>query len=464
VVERLETAFHPEFATVMIRAANEPEYHRLVAAPRGQGLASLPAEAKFMGLLRVLGKPLEVHAGDSNWLERQLPGAEASLLRQERIDLLVPIVAASNREEALLVLGSKRSEEPYTREDIEFLEAISAGLSFLIDRPPPANGTALRPVEDSRNLQECPQCGACYESTSTNCSVDGTNLVSAGVPRMLAGRYQLERHRGHGGMGTVYEASDSELERRVAVKLIREEWSGSVDALQRFHREARAAAGFSHPNVVTVHDYGVDEQRRAFLVMELLEGVTLRDELRRNGALPPSRVVEILRGVCGAVQAAHQQQLIHRDLKPGNIFLAQGKDGSGEVVKVLDFGVAKFLPVIDDATPTRTRAETNSGVLVGTPAYMSPEQLLGGNLHKQWDLWALAVVAYEVLTGALPFDTSEPDWQRSVISGKFTPPSAYRAEAPGSWESFFRRCFSTDRGERPATAAEFFEQLESALS
>ena len=126
--------------------------------------------------------------------------------------------------------------------------------------------------------------------------------------------------------------------------------------------------------------------------MELLDGATLRDDLRRRKRLDPSRTIEILRSVCAAVDAAHRRQLIHRDLKPENIFLAQSDDGTGEVVKVLDFGIAKFVFTHDDEAPARVTSETQTGILIGTPAYMSPEQLLGRKPDVLWDLWALCVI------------------------------------------------------------------------
>src|SRR5262249_55468341 len=159
-------------------------------------------------------------------------------------------------------------------------------------------------------FQECPACGRCCEPGSRTCSADGAVLSTVHLPRTLTGRYKLERRSGRGGMGTVYEATDIALERRVAVKVIREDLVGSPEAAQRFRRESRAAAGFSHPNVVTVHDYGVEAGIRAFLVMELLKGATLRDELTRRKSLEPSRMTEILRGVCAATEAAHRRQLI----------------------------------------------------------------------------------------------------------------------------------------------------------
>jgi Protein kinase domain len=466
VAERLEAAFHPEFVSVMVRAPAAPDFRSLVSVPAEHAPPPpLAAETKVVGLLRVLGKPLEALQSGSKWLDQRLPREEAEFLRRSRVDMLVPIATSPERGEALLALGVKRSEEPYTREDQEFLEAIAASLALLLEQPAPTGGGAGdRPSSASRAFRECPECGVCYEASSTICERDRVTLVGVGVPRVLGGRYRLDRRRGQGGMGTVYEATDSELGRQVAIKLIREDWSDRVEARQRFRREARAGAGFAHPNVVTVHDYGVEGDKRAYLVMELLEGVTLGDEIKRDRHLVPGRVVGILRGACAAVGAAHQRHLIHRDLKPANIFLARGSEGAGEVVKVLDFGVAKFLPQGDESSPTQTKGETHRGVLVGTPAYMSPEQLLGEALDPAWDLWALAVVAYEALTGALPFAGAGAAWQRAVLAGRFTPLSDHLAETPATWEPFFRRCFSTDRSQRPVSAAGFFEQLERVLA
>lgn len=258
-------------------------------------------------------------------------------------------------------------------------------------------------------------------------------------------------------MGTVYEATDTALERRVAVKVIRDDLVGSADAAGRFQREARAAAGFAHPNVVTVHDFGVAADTRAFLVMELLDGTSLREELKRQGRLMPPRTVQVLRGVCEAVEAAHRRRLVHRDLKPENIFLARGE--TGETAKVLDFGIDKFLP-----TATQATADTGSALLVGTMHYMAPEQLRGQPVDAAWDLWALAVVAYEMLTGALPFaGATVAECHSAVLAGHFTPLAAHLPEAPARWQEFFARAFALDQVKRPGSARVFFSELERAL-
>ena len=440
VVDRIEAAFHPEFVSVMIRPPDQPDYRSAATFPSEQAAPRLIADSKVIGLLHVLDKPLEFLSGDSSWLGEQLPPAETEFVRNARIDLLVPIAKGAAQTEALMALGMKRSEEPYTHEDQELLEAIAGSLAVRL-------GQAKSAARQSIALfKECPECGLCYDADALTCEVDHSRLQAMQMPRVLVNRYRLERRRGKGGMGTVYEVTDNALERRVAVKLIREDWTDSNEALQRFRREARAAASFSHPNVVTIYDYGIEGGTRAFLVMELLEGVTLREELKRHQRLAPSQIIQIFRGVCAAVSAAHERNLIHRDLKPENIFL------TGGTVKVLDFGIAKFLPSNDASSPTVVSAATRTGVLVGTPVYMSPEQLLGEQLHVGWDLWALSVVAYEALTSALPFG-SGADGRRAILAGSFTP-----TDEP--WQSFFTGCFSPDRNKRPQSAAEFLSRLE----
>jgi serine/threonine-protein kinase len=454
VVGRIEAALHSEFVALVLRRPGDPEYRSVACAPSGFTVPTILAESKLVALVRVLGKPFEVLA-DSAWLERQLPSSEIQFARQARIDLLVPIDVSPGRQEALLVLGIKRSEEPYTRDDQELLDAIASSLALLLEPPVPvaAGQTAM--------FGECPDCGMCYETSSGTCAGEGASLVSIRLPRTLTGRYRLERRRGRGGMGTVYEATDIALERHVAVKVIREDFVNSADAAQRFRRESRAAAGFSHPNVVTVHDYGVDGAR-AFLVMELLNGENLRDEITRLKRLSQNRTLEIFRGVCAAMEAAHQRQLIHRDLKPENIFLAR-TESKGEIVKVLDFGIAKFIVTRGEDAPTRLTADTGSGILVGTPAYMSPEQLLGENPTLFSDLWALGVVAYECLTGAGPF-TSTPtrDWRSNILSGNFTPVREHLADAPSTWQAFFQECFAVDSMKRPVSVTDFLRKLEGA--
>jgi len=452
VVTRIEAALHSEFVDLLAREPHEPAYRTMGAAPPGHEPAALPAEGKLISLVRLLGKPLEVPQTATGWLKEQLPDEEAAFLRQARVELIVPIVTAADRTEALLTLGTKRSEEPYSREDLDMLVAIASSLALLLDKP--SGAVAAR----SDAFEECPHCGVCYDSGVTLCTRESARLVPVILPRLLDARYFLERRLGRGGMGTVYAASDRALERRVAVKVIREDLVGSAEAAERFRREARFAASFAHPNVVTVHDFGVTAGTRAFLVMELLQGGTLREGLWRQKRFPASRVLSILRDVCAALGAAHRRQLVHRDLKPENIFLATTE--SQETAKVLDFGIAKFLPI----ATLQITVDTAPGALLGTLRYMSPEQWRGEEARPAWDLWALAVVTYEMLAGAYPFDGRSPaDWYGIGPVAKFTPVATHRPEAPQSWQALFERAFAPEPTRRPQSAETFLSELQSIL-
>lgn len=452
VVAHIEAALHPEFAALLVHEPKETSYRVLAAAPASHAPPALPAQSKLAALVRLLGKPLEVPRTESGWLQQQLPHKETDFLRCARLDLLVPVSTDAERTEVLLALGAKRSEEPYSREDQDLLLAIASSLALLLEKP------ATQPATFGNAFEECPQCGLTYDTGSGRCGQDGSALGLVALPRLLADRYHLERRLGRGGMGTVYAATDAALERRVAVKVIRDDLVGSAEAADRFRREAKTAAGFAHPNVVTVHDFGV-AGARAFLVMELLEGRSLREEVRHGGRLPAARVLEILRGVCAAVDAAHQRNLIHRDLKPENIFLARGI--AGEAAKVLDFGIAKFLP--SDTLVTQD-ADTGAGVLMGTIRYMSPEQLRGGAVDPSWDLWALAVVAYEMLAGAHPFPTGNSlEFQHAVLAGQNTPIRTHVPEASAAWDDFFTKVLAPAIGRRPSTARALFAELQAAL-
>ena len=169
----------------MVRYRGEPKYRALASVPSGQEIPPIPADSELVALLRVLEKPLEVMPSDSGWLERRLPTREITMIRRTRLDLLVPIATAVGNAEALLALGIKRSEEPYTRDDQELLEAIAASLALLLEQPSPV-------VEEpsAGTMEECPECGACYDPGSVSCTVEGADLVSTRVPRILDDRFR----------------------------------------------------------------------------------------------------------------------------------------------------------------------------------------------------------------------------------------------------------------------------------
>jgi tRNA A-37 threonylcarbamoyl transferase component Bud32 len=451
-VVRVEQALHPEFVAILMREATEPLYRGIASVPPDVYPRGLTAESKLMSAFRLFAKPLQISLAESGWLKQQLPSEDTNFLREARIDLMVPIATAPHGREALMVLGPKKSEEPYSNEDQELLSGIGSALALLLERP----GTSAL-----SGFEECPRCGLCYESGMGSCPNENAQLTRMPFKRLLATRYRLERRLGRGGMGTVYKATDISLERAVAVKLIRDDLVTSSDAAERFRREAKAAASFSHPNLVTVHDFGVDADTRVFLVMELLQGVTLRQRFEQQKKFTAQQILQILGGVCAGLEAAHENGLIHRDLKPENIFLAQS--GGSEVSKILDFGLAKFL-----GSPTDSAAatvDTVPGVLMGTPQYMSPDQLNGEIASAAWDLWALAVITYEMLSGAHPFPaTSLGQMHHSIVYGRFTPLSTLLPDAPAEWQQFFERALNPKTAARPQSAKEFVSALSDAFA
>ena len=452
VVTRIEEALHAEFVALLFRSPSQASYRLLAISPAERSLPPFGADTKVLALLRLLDKPLQVSQTDSSWVMRQLPDSETGLLRDARIALLVPIATDPQQTEALLILGPKRSEEPYGTEDLDLLDTIADNLALLLAQ--------VKPVVEpgGETFEECPRCGVCYDTGTGRCLAHDVPLTASGMPRLLGDRYRLTCRLGEGGMARVYEALDTSLERIVAAKVIREDLFRSQEAVQRFEREARTVAAFTHPNVVTIHDFGSSDGARgtrAFLIMERLRGATLRSSIRQ-GPMPPQQVVEILAGVCAGLGAAHRRQLVHRDLKPENIFLLERDQG--EVTKILDFGIAKALP--GNATGHRT-ANTGAGVVLGTLSYMAPEQLRGEDVQLAWDLWAVAVVTYEMLTGHHPFADRAPG---AGFVGHATAIDAGLSGASESWRPFFARTLDLDPGRRPESPAMFLAELRQALS
>ena len=435
-VSQIDAALHPEFAAILVRRPDEPSFRVSAASGQVPAPPEIRADGKLMGLVRVLGKPVELSQSDTGWLRRQLPPEETDGLARARVEWIFPIALGKDRAEGLLVLAPKRSEEPYTQEDQDLVEAIATGLAVVAERTT-----------------------AAVSSRAASAGAEGPFPTAETAVFAFGRRYRARRELGRGGMGSVYEAHDSELERDVAIKVIRPDLLGSAEAAARFKREARAAAGFSHPNVVTVYDFSVAEDGRAYLVMELLSGSSLREALRRDGRFPPSRARTVLAGVCSAMEAAHERHLLHRDLKPENVLLVRA--GEAEVPKVLDFGVAKAL---DAAERTLGTVDTGTGQLVGTLAYMSPEQLQGGAPEPAWDVWALTVIAYEMLTGQHPFAGTGRPVHVAVLAGRSAPPSQHIGDEGRRWDALFAQALGPEPGPRPATARELLARFEAAAA
>ena len=253
-------------------------------------------------------------------------------------------------------------------------------------------------------MKLCPVCGTEYPDDIKFCQNDGTTLRAAApaanlVGQVVADRYHVVKKLGEGGMGQVYLAEHVKMGRRSAIKVMNPSMVHDPDAVARFNREASNASRITHPNVCAIYDFGETPDGLIYLAMEFIEGEPLTDLLEREGALPVRRAVGIFTQVADALQAAHDLGIVHRDLKPDNIMLAQKK--GGDQVKVVDFGIAKA--VGGDESGQKV---TKTGLVVGTPEFMSPEQLSGDKLDGRSDLYSLALVFYRMLAGKLPFEAT----------------------------------------------------------
>ena len=256
-------------------------------------------------------------------------------------------------------------------------------------------------------MKTCPRCGGEFQDTTTLCPVDGTVLEKTGdelVGQMLTDKYRVDERISEGGMGTVYRATHVLMDKRVAVKVLHPSLAADDKIVARFSREARAASRISHPHALNVTDFGESESGVVFLVMEYLNGRTLKDVVHTDGPLPLTRVVEIIKQVSGALDAAHAEGVVHRDLKSDNIMLVEAQNGT-DWAKVLDFGIAKIKEPVGDVDPGLTAPN----LIIGTPHYMSPEQCSqASEIDQRSDIYSLGVITFELLTGHVPFTGDSP--------------------------------------------------------
>ena len=423
VSHELEAAFHPHCLFIWYREGDKP--HLTLSYSSG-GFIHAVELSPASPLLQLAERAGAIVA----WplaAEDSLPRAEREWLVEAGIRLIVPLIGVERHLVGLLMLGDKKSDEPYSGEDRRLLQAIARQIAIARENVRLKN----RADQDRRLrhdviahlatgavnlLKECPTCGACFDAGVTDCPSDQSELtLSLPVERTIDGKYRLDRLIGKGGMGAVYEAADLRLLRSVAVKIMLGRAFGDHRALRRFEREAQVCARLTHPNIVTIFDFGGIGADGAFLVMEYVHGRTLRREFERRVGLPGAVAATWFGQICEGIAVAHEHDVVHRDLKPENILIATTAVG-GEVVKVLDFGLAKVRAAADE-----TGDLTHPGVVMGTAGYMAPEQLIGSEVDHRVDVFALGVMAAEAIMGTRPFTgRTHAELRQSIVRHPLT--------------------------------------------
>lgn len=304
-------------------------------------------------------------------------------------------------------------------------------------------------------MKQCRRCNNFFPDEMSICPLDNVELTKSEdnfVGKIVAGCYRVLSKIARGGMGTVYLAKHMYLERNVAVKILKPSISGDEESRKRIVREAKICATLEHPNIVKVYDLAT-LNGSICLVMELLEGVTLKDLLLREGALNVDRAVKIMSMLAEALARAHSFNIVHRDIKPGNIFMTRYR-GVQDFVKLLDFGIA--------FTIGGSRL-TKEGMLVGTPPYISPEQISGKEPYESSDIYSLGCVVYEMLSGKSPFAATKlEDIIRGHLFSEPEPITAVRPDVPGKLDAVIMRMLHKDPGERYVDAFDLLDDMQAS--
>ncbi len=313
-------------------------------------------------------------------------------------------------------------------------------------------------MEDKPTVEERENSSNDATSVDSTLSTEADELIGT----QIAKKYRIVERLGRGAMGTVYKAEHSYMSRLVALKVLHEHLANDEESIRRFSQEARTASRLSHPHAVTLYDFGIDE-KRPYLVMKYVQGETLKNLLAREKPLSLERTCIFLKQICGALQQAHSLGIIHRDLKPENIMVTKRNDGT-EWLEVLDFGIAKVMHREDESGSSLV---TQTGVVIGTPQYMSPEQALGKELDTTADIYSIGVIAYEMLSGVVPFRSKS--MMEMLMQQINEAPEPIRQVAPEislpkAVDSVVLRALNKDGSKRFSTAEEFFQEFSRAVA
>lgn len=477
VVHGLDRALHLERAALLV---DDPS-RGLLADPQGR-TRPLDASSALARLAASAREPLETDFTTHRSPVRRLPREDRHWLVDEGFHLLVPLTASDGVLLGLLALGEKKSGLPFLREDRELLQAIagSAALGLEVFRVRAESATtsaadseeaAERPP-GTESAQECFACGRVHPPHVETCSHCGKVLATASVPLVLPGRFRFEERVGVGGMGVVYRATDLALGRPVAVKTLRRV---SPEHALRLRREARTAAAVTHPNLAFV--YGLETWNGTpMLIMEFLEKGTLAQRIDEGPLEPEETAVLGIAMARGLVQL-HREDVLHRDVKPSNIGYA--RDGTP---KLMDFGIARLQSDLrreEAGTATgdgshlpatsiwnRPRSVTTTHHIVGTLAYLAPETLEGQRPDPSADLWGLALVLHECLTGVRVFQQGDDDQERfihRIVNSRVPDVRDVRPDCPPELSVFLSWALEPDPRDRPLDAEEFAAGLEESL-
>lgn len=449
--DEIERAFHPEILLVYVQQSEAGSF----------ALSSSHGEIRP-----------EWRSTVEQRLSSEEMGAEVQELKSSTGEggraLLVPIRSVNANALGALVLGEKRSEEPYTKADRAALVAIAQQVGLILE--------TFRLMEEVKKhervqqevvvpllrdqmgiMMECPRCGRCFDAEEVRCGECGSQLAHlTPVPRTLLGRYRLDRVLGKGGMGAVFRAQDLRLHRDAALKIILGRHMGDATMQRRFAREAAVLARLEHKNIVRIYDYGDLKREGAFLVMELLEGTTLRGAIGKLKGKPEA-ALPVLQGIARGLEYAHSRGVIHRDFKPENCILCVGRGDGTVAPKILDFGLAK----LQEAQLEEARTVTAAGAAMGTWGYMPPEQMSSATVDARADQFAFGVVCLETLTGSLSRE------ERIAVAALPGILQRRFAMLPESWQGLqepLLRATAFRREDRYSGVAEFADDFLSKLT